>query len=153
MDDKYIKIAINEAKKAYLDGEIPVGAVIVRNGVVLSKEHNRKEKKKSVTRHAEIIAIEKASSKINDWRLDGATIYTTLFPCPMCASAIQQARICKLIYINDSNNVAATDISKRILNDTNLNHSVEIIKYSIEDDILNKFFKKIRSNVSRETLE
>jgi tRNA(Arg) A34 adenosine deaminase TadA len=71
----------------------------------------------------------------------------------MCASAIQQARICKLIYINDSNNVAATDISKRILNDTNLNHSVEIIKYSIEDDILNKFFKKIRSNVSRETLE
>ena len=153
MNDKYINIALEEAKKAYLEGEIPVGAVIVKNNVILSKAHNSKENDNIVTRHAEIIAIEQASKKINDWRLDESTMYVTLFPCPMCAGAIQQARISKIFYISDSTNDELTDISTKILNNVKLNHSVEICKISIENNILNDFFKELRTNVSRETLE
>ena len=152
MNEKYIKIAIDEANKAYFEGEIPVGAVIVKDDVILSKAHNNKEKEKIVFKHAEINAIEKASKIIGDWRLDGAILYTTLFPCPMCASAIQQARINKVVYINDSTNAELMNISKSILNNDNLNHKVKFFKVNNKNNNLKKFFKEIRNNVSRETL-
>lgn len=92
----YMNIALEEAKKAYLKGEVPVGAVIVKDGKVIAKAHNLKETLKSVMAHAEILAIEEASKNNGDWRLNGAEMYVTLEPCSMCASAIAQARISKL---------------------------------------------------------
>ena len=92
----YMEIALEEAKKAYSKGEVPVGAVIVKDGEIIARAHNLKETLKSAIAHAEILAIEEASKIIGDWRLNGAEMYVTLEPCSMCASAISQARISKL---------------------------------------------------------
>lgn len=92
----YIDIALEEAKKAYNKGEVPIGAVIVKDGEILAKAHNLKETLKNPTAHAEILAIEEACKKIGNWRLQGAEMYVTLEPCPMCAAAIAQSRISKL---------------------------------------------------------
>ena len=144
MDEKFIEIAIKEAKKAESIGEIPVGAVIVKDNIVLSKAHNLKEKNNCVTKHAELVAIEKASKKINSWRLDDCVLYTTLFPCPMCASAIQQSRIKKIVYICDSNSKYIKTNSNNILINYNSNHIVEILKFNFETNLVKTFFKKIR---------
>lgn len=97
-DIKFMKIALEEAQKAFKKGEIPVGAVIVKDGIIISKAHNLKETKNNAIKHAEIIAIEKACAKLHNWRLIDCDIYVTLFPCPMCASAINQSRIKKIVY-------------------------------------------------------
>lgn len=93
MNMKYMDMAILEAKKAALEDEVPVGCVIVFNDNVISKAYNKKESLKMVTGHAEIIALEEASNKMNNWHLDGCDVYITLEPCPMCASALKQARV------------------------------------------------------------
>lgn len=98
MDELYMKEALKEANKAFEKGDVPVGAVIVKDGKVLSRAYNKKEETKDVTDHAEIIAIRKACKAIDDWRLNGCTIYVTLEPCSMCMGAIQQARIEKVVY-------------------------------------------------------
>ena len=134
MNQKFLDLAFKYAKKAYELGEIPIGAVIVKDNRIISYGYNTKEKNNNVLKHAELIAIEKASKKLNNWRLDGCDIYITLDPCPMCASAIHQARI---------NNVYSA-----------LNNSD-----SKNLEIINNIFKKDRtnpktnfiSNVSRET--
>lgn len=146
MKEKYMMLALKEARKAYKIGEVPVGAVIVKNNIVLSKAYNKKEITKNLLKHAEIIAIEKACKKIGDWRLDDCIIYTTLFPCPMCASAIQQARIKQVIYIDDTNNEYIKSNSINILTSNNSNHKVEILKINLENNLLSTFFNKIRFN-------
>ena len=95
---KYMKEALKEAKKAYEKDEIPVGAVIVKDGKIIARAHNMKEEKNDTTKHAEIIAIQKASKKINSWRLNNCEMYVTLEPCTMCAAAISFARIEKLYF-------------------------------------------------------
>ena len=97
-DEKFMLLAIDMAKQAYKKGDVPVGCVIVKNGKVLAKAYNRKERTKMTTRHAEIEAIEKASKKQGDWRLDECEMYVTLEPCCMCAGAILNARI-NTVYI------------------------------------------------------
>ena len=92
----YMEIALEEAKKAYSKGEVPIGAVIVKDGQIIARAHNLKETLKSAIAHAEVLAIEEASKKVGDWRLNGSEMYVTLEPCSMCASAIAQARISKL---------------------------------------------------------
>ena len=143
-DIKFMKIALEEAQKAFKKGEIPVGAVIVKDGIIVSKAHNLKETKNNAIKHAEIIAIEKACAKLHNWRLIDCDIYVTLFPCPMCASAIQQSRISKLVYLNNTNNKALNDISLNILFNENLNHRVKIDKIFLENSIIDDFFEKIR---------
>ena len=91
-------IALDEAKKAEKHGDVPIGAVIVKNNIVISKAHNCKEKKKTVTRHAEIEAIERACKKLKTWHLDDCEIYTTVEPCIMCYGAIKQSRIKKIVF-------------------------------------------------------
>lgn len=90
--------AIKEAKKAYIKDEVPIGAVIVKDGKVISRAHNLRESKQCSTAHAEILAIEKACKKLGTWRLDECDLYVTLEPCPMCAGAILQSRIRKVIF-------------------------------------------------------
>ena len=96
--NKYIEIALKEAEKASKKGEVPIGAVIVKDGKIISKAHNNKEKTKVVTKHAEIIAIEKACKKLKTWHLNDCELYTTVEPCLMCTGAIIQSRIKKVIF-------------------------------------------------------
>ena len=141
-DEYYMNLAINEAKKALLKKEVPVGAILVKNNKVIARGFNLKETKKNVISHAEIICIEKASKKINNWRLNDCTLYVTMFPCPMCASAINQARISKLVYgtipeYADYNNVV------NILNNNKYGNNVEIVGGILKEKstlLLQKFF-------------
>lgn len=98
MENKYMEIALKEAKKAKIQDEVPVGAVIVKNNVVISKAHNQKEKTQNPIKHAEIIAIERACKKLNTWHLDDCILYVTLEPCLMCTGAIVQSRIKKVVF-------------------------------------------------------
>lgn len=142
----FIEILLKEAKKAYDDNEVPIGSIIVKNNKIVSKAHNLKETKNNVLCHAELLAINKACNELKNWRLNDCILYTTLFPCPMCASAIQQARIKKVVYLNNSNNNFAQNISNEILSNKNSNHQVLIEKLHLEDNLINSFFKKIRDN-------
>lgn len=144
MDDKFMNYALKEAQKAYNKMDVPVGCVIVYNGKIIARGYNKREKDQNVIKHAEIEAIDKACKALKSWRLNDCTIYTTLFPCPMCASAIQQSRISKLVYLNNTNNKALNDISLNILFNENLNHRVKIDKIFLENSIIDDFFKKIR---------
>ena len=142
-EKKYIEIAIKEAEKSYKKGEIPVGAVIVKNNKIISKAHNKKEKLKNPTKHAEIIAIEKACKKEKNWRLNDCTIYITMEPCLMCCGAIIQSRIKKIVYCVDNNNFGYTKKIKEILN----SEKIIIEKIDQNDQIKNmlkEFFKKKR---------
>lgn len=96
--EKYIEIALNEAKKSLKTDDVPIGAVIVENNKIIAKAHNTREKTHMITRHAEINAIEKACKKKKTWHLDNCTLYVTLEPCKMCLETIKQARISKVIY-------------------------------------------------------
>ena len=99
MDDQvYMNLAINEAKKAFMENEVPIGCVIVYKETVIASAHNRKEQLNRATAHAEILAIEQACLLINDWRLDECVLYVTLEPCPMCAGAIYQSRIKRVVF-------------------------------------------------------
>ena len=107
MQKKYYEEIIRLAKRAYKKGEVPVGAIIVKNGKVLAKAYNMVEKDKNATLHAEILAIKKASKKLKNWRLNECEMYVTLEPCDMCAGAIKLSRISKVYYMvkkNDNNN-------------------------------------------------
>lgn len=146
MNEKYMKMAFVESKKAYKKGEIPVGCVIVENDKVLAKAHNLKEIKNCSLCHAELLAIKKASKKKKNWRLIDCDIYITMEPCPMCASAIKQARIKRIFYgVENKNN----KISKEILNTNDNNEKVAIVGNIMEDEcktIVQKFFENQRKN-------
>ena len=146
MNNEYIKIAYDEAREAYNNNEVPVGAVIVKNGEVLSKTHNMNKTTGMIDAHAEMLAIKEASLKLNDWRLNDCEMYVTLEPCPMCAGAIVQSRIRK-VYIGTSSNVSSNkNIVKMIFNNDEFYHKVE---YEYLNDvncsnILSTFFSNKR---------
>ena len=149
MQEKFMKIALKEAKKAYDKEEIPVGAVIVKDGKVVAKAHNLKEQKNDTTKHAEILAIQKASKKLDSWRLQDCEMYVTLEPCSMCAGALIQSRI-KKIYIGTMDyKTGACGSVLNLLNDYKFNHYVEIETGILADEcekILKNFFKELRKN-------
>ena len=144
--------ALKEAKKAYKKGEIPVGAVIVKDNKIIARAHNLKEIKKDTTKHAEIIAIQKASKNIEAWRLIDCEMYVTLEPCSMCAGAILQARI-KNLYIGAMDEkTGACGSVLNLLEDYKFNHKVEIQRGLLADDseyILKEFFKELRKKKSK----
>lgn len=147
MEEKFMNEALKEAQKAYGKLEVPIGAVIVKDGQVIARAHNQKEEKQDTTMHAEMIAIKKASKKLNNWRLNDCELYVTLEPCPMCAGAIVNARF-KKIYIGtmDEKNGACGSISN-ILEEYKQNFRVESetgINHEECKKILKDFFRELR---------
>ena len=146
MIKEYMDIAINEAKIAFSQNEVPVGAVLVRDGIVVSKSHNMKRSSNNIMNHAEIVALIEGSKKIGDWRLNGCELFVTLEPCPMCAGAIQQSRI-KKIYIGARSNLLSNkNIIADILQNGEFNHQVEIVYLNDYEcsKILSDFFENKR---------
>ena len=147
MEEKFMKEALKEAKKAYDKLEIPVGAVIVKDGKIIARAHNLKETKFDTTKHAEILAIQKASKKLNSWRLIDCEMYVTLEPCSMCAGALINSRI-KKVYIGASDQkTGAVGSVFNLLEDYTFNHKVEYEKCILQDEcesILKEFFRELR---------
>lgn len=133
MDDYYIRMTINLANKAYKKNEVPVGAVIVKDNKILSTAFNKRNRSNRVIQHAEIIAINKANRKLKDWRLNGCTMYVSLKPCEMCMGAIKEARIDRVVYAADTNNLNKNVICTQI-DDTNLSEEASLILKSFFDD-------------------
>ena len=144
MEEKFMKEALKEAKKAYNKLEVPVGAVIVKDGQIIARAHNLKETKYDTTKHAEILAIQKASKKLNSWRLIDCEMYVTLEPCSMCAGALIQARIRKVYIGTEDTKTGACGSVLNLLEDYKFNHKVEVEKNVMEqecENILKDFFK------------
>ena len=142
-----MKEALKEAKKAYDKLEVPVGAVFVKEGKIIARAHNLKETKYDTTKHAEILAIQKASKKLNNWRLIDCDMYVTLEPCSMCAGAIINSRIRK-VYIGalDEKTGAAGSVLN-LFEDFTFNHNVEVEKGIMQEEcetMLKNFFKMLR---------
>ena len=145
-DEDYMRLALDEAKKAYEQDEVPVGAIIVRNNEVISSAFNTREYGKNALYHAEIKAIDEACKKLGGWRLVGCTMYVTLEPCPMCAGAIVNSRIDRVVY-GAKDAVAGCCGSVLNLNHYPFNHAFELQGGVCEDEcrtILQEFFKKQR---------
>ena len=147
MKNKYMQLALNEAKKAFAQGEVPVGCVIVKDDKVIARAYNKKEKMKDVCAHAEILAIKKAEKKLNNWRLDNTIAYVTLEPCAMCLSALMQARVSK-IYFAAQDKVTGACVSKIRLADINFsNPKIEIYGGIMEEEsleLIKSFFQALR---------
>jgi len=147
-DEYFMNEAIKEALKAYEKGEIPVGAVVVVNGEIVSRAHNIKETTNDPTSHAEILAIREAGRALGAWRLTEATIYVTKEPCIMCSGAIVNARIKRLVYGCDDKKGGGALSLYKIVQDSRLNHQVEVKKGVLEEEcslLLKKFFKELRN--------
>ena len=147
IDEKYMRIALNLAKKAAQEDEVPVGAVIVEDGKILSRGYNKREQKNDPTMHAEMIAIRKACAKKKSWRLENATIYITLEPCSMCAGTILWARFKKVVYGASDPKGGALGGSYNLFDQPNLNHHPEIVSGVLKEEcsqIVSNFFKKKR---------
>ena len=151
-----MKEALKEAKKAYDKLEVPVGAVIVKDGKIISRAHNLKETKYDTTKHAEILAIQKASKKLNSWRLIDCEMYVTLEPCSMCAGAIINSRI-KKVYIGAlDEKTGAVGSVLNLFEDFTFNHKVEVEKGIMQKEcetMLKDFFKMLRKIKKKQTRE
>lgn len=147
MHEQYMKIALQEAERAFEEEEVPIGAVIVRGEKVIAQAHNQREQLHDPTAHAEMIAITQAAESLQSWRLDDCTLYVTLEPCPMCAGAIVQARIPLVVYGALDPKAGAVQSLYRLLEDPRLNHRCQIVSSVLAEpcgQILSRFFQKQR---------
>ena len=143
-----MKMALAEAEKGFKKDEVPVGAVVVADGKVIARAHNLRESLVDPTAHAEILALKKAGRKLGGWRLNEATLYTTLKPCPMCAGAVVHSRIKELIYGADDPKAGACGSIMNVVSSGHLNHRVKVTSGIMKaecSEILRKFFRKLRS--------
>jgi tRNA(adenine34) deaminase len=146
-DERYMKLALKEAMKAYKLGEVPIGAVIVYEGKVIGRGYNRRNTDKTTLAHAEISAIKKASKVIGDWRLEGCTLYVTLEPCQMCAGAIIQARIDRVVMGSMNPKAGCGGSILNILEHEAFNHQAIVERGILKEEcsaILTRFFKELR---------
>lgn len=145
--NQFMEEALKEAEKALKKQEVPIGAIVVKDGKVIAKGHNMREKRKNAIMHAEIIAINKACKKLKDWRLEGCCLFVTLEPCPMCAGAIANARIEKVFY-GAKDKTSQDELCEKILTSNRLNHKCEMVQLKEYDDkcskLLTNFFKDKR---------
>jgi len=146
-DEEFMMLALAEAQKAFHIGEVPVGCIIVLNNRIVARAHNLREIKNDPTAHAEIIAIRKAAQKLKGWRLMDTTIYVTVEPCAMCAGAIYQSRIGRLVYGADDPKAGVIKSLFRILDNEGINHRVAVTGGVLQEEcseILSNFFRQNR---------
>lgn len=157
-DDKYyMKLALAEAQKAFDAGEVPIGAVLVdEDGIVVSRGYNLRETNKDALAHAEVEAIRKANSSQKRWRLSGTTLYVTIEPCPMCAGAIVNSRIDRVVYGGADSKAGAVHSIFNVLSNPSLNHQAQVTAGVLEDectDLMRRFFRMRRQqNKARKQL-
>ncbi|MEQ8788932.1 MAG: tRNA adenosine(34) deaminase TadA [Pirellulaceae bacterium] len=147
LHETYMRMALLEAQQAVEEGEVPVGAIVVRGGRVIASAHNQREQLRDPTAHAEIIAITQAATSVGGWRLEECTMYVTLEPCTMCAGAIVQARIPQVVYGATDPKAGAVNSLFHLLGDERLNHRAEVIPNVLAQpcgEILTQFFQQQR---------
>jgi tRNA(adenine34) deaminase len=146
-DEYFMRQALREAQAAYEEGEVPIGCVIVKDGKILGRGRNNMETLRDPTAHAEILAIGATSGALDNWRLDGCTLYATLEPCPMCAGAILNGRISKVVYGSRDKRLGALGSAYDILEGNPLNREIEVVGGVLGEeclDILRAFFQDLR---------
>ena len=151
-EEKYMKAAIREAKKAYALEEVPIGCVIVQNDRIVARGYNRRNTEGNTLAHAELTAIKKASKKTGDWRLEDCTIYITLEPCQMCAGAIVQARIPRVVIGSMNPKAGCGGSVLNILQMEQFNHRCEVTRGVLEEEcstMLSSFFKQLRQEKAK----
>ena len=147
LDEKFMALALEQAEEAALCGEVPIGAVLVYEGAVLTADRNRREALKDATAHAEILVMRRAGELLGGWRLSKCTLYVTLEPCPMCAGAMVQARIDRLVFGAADPKGGAAGTLYDIVRDRRLNHRLEVTGGVLESEcaaLLQKFFRERR---------
>jgi len=152
-DRLFMKQALEEAKKAVILGEVPIGAVLVYDGEIIARAHNLRETTQNATTHAELMVIQEACQKIGSWRLEKTTLYVTLEPCPMCAGAILQSRVPRVVYGARDIKAGCVDSLYRLLNDERFNHECEVSEGILADEcgqILTDFFRALRERKKAE---
>ncbi len=153
IQEKYMREALRQARKAYALGEVPIGCVIVHEGRIIGRGYNRRNTDKNTLSHAEITAIRKASRQIGDWRLEDCTLYVTLEPCQMCAGAIVQARIPEVVLGCPNPKAGCAGSILNILEHPSFNHQVSVTRGVLEkdcSDLLKRFFTELRERNRRE---
>lgn len=151
-DQFYMEMAIDEAMKAEALGEVPIGAVIIHNDKVVASAHNLRETTRNATTHAELSAIQDACTVLDNWRLEDTTLYVTLEPCPMCAGAILQSRIPRVVYGARDPKGGCVDSLYNLLNDRRFNHECDVTEGILGDEcgaVLTTFFRGIRERKKR----
>ena len=146
-DERYMREAVRQARKAYAPGEVPIGCVIVHDGKIIGRGYNRRNTDKNTLAHAEMTAIKRASRVIGDWRLEECTLYVTLEPCQMCAGAIVQARIPKVVMACMNPKAGCAGSILNILDMPEFNHQVETVRGVLEEEcaaMLKNFFRELR---------
>ena len=147
----YMQAALLEAEKAYAKGEVPVGAVVVLDDVIIGRGHNLRESLQDSSAHAELLAMREAARYLGSWRLNGTTLYSTLEPCPMCAGALVQFRVKLLVYGAADPKSGAVDSVMDIVREPEFNHRLEVISGIKEEEcrrLLQGFFKQLRGSQS-----
>lgn len=147
-DEWFMKEALKEARLAELEDEVPIGAVVVKDGEVIARAHNLRESQQKATCHAELLAIEAANEAVGSWRLEECTLYVTLEPCAMCAGAIVLSRIPRVVYGAADLKAGCSGTLMNLLNDSRLNHQAEVVSGVLEEEcgrLLTEFFKEIRA--------
>ncbi len=155
-EEKYMHAAIREAKKAYALEEVPIGCVIVYEDKIIARGYNRRNTDKNTIAHAEMSAIKKASKKLGDWRLEGCTMYVTLEPCQMCAGAIVQARIDKVVIGSMNAKAGCAGSVLNLLDIPAFNHQVAVQKCVLEEEcseMLSNFFRELRQKKKNKRIE
>lgn len=149
--ERYMEEALVEARKAFAAGEVPIGAVVVQDGEIISRGHNLRNTAKNPLRHAEIDAINGAADVVGDWRLEDCVLYVTVEPCPMCAGAIVQARIPKVVFGARNSKAGCAGSVLDVLNEPRLNHQVDVEEGILQEEcseLMRQFFRRFRKNPS-----
>ncbi|CAM4034262.1 tRNA adenosine(34) deaminase TadA [Mesobacillus zeae] len=152
-DEKYMLEAIKEGEKARELGEVPIGAVIVHDGEIISRAHNLRETKQSSIAHAEILALDEACRNLGTWRLEDAELYVTLEPCPMCAGAIMLSRVRRVVYGAADPKGGCAGTFMNLLDDERFNHQSEVVRGVLEEQcgaMLSDFFRELRKRKKQE---
>ena len=156
IEEKYMRAAIRQAKRAYAINEVPIGCVIVRGGKIIARGYNRRNTDKNTLSHAELTAIKKAAKKCGDWRLEDCTMYVTLEPCPMCAGAIVQSRMERVVIGAKNPKAGCAGSVVNLLQMEGFNHQAEVSFGLLEEEcsaLLSSFFRQLREEKKKRVVE